>query len=147
MRHKLFTASLLAASLSAFVIGGAAQKSQQNPQDQTTQGQSTPGMMGGGMMGQSGGQGQGMMGGGMMGQMTTHHQQMSTLMNKLMESMAAIQNEKDPEALKSKLEEHQALLNQMHSQMTQQGKMMQMMSGQIKTNCPVGGDVNKAPSQ
>lgn len=150
MRHKLFTASLVAASLSAFVIGGAAQKSQQNPQDQTTQGQSTPGMMGGGMMGQSGGQGQGMMGSGMigmMGQMTNHHQQMSTLMNKLRESMTAIQNEKDPEALKSKLAEHQALLNQMQSQMTQQGKMMQMMSGQIKTNCPVAGDVNKDPSQ
>ena len=145
MRHKLFTASLLAASLSAFVIGGAAQKSQQNPQDQTTQGQSKPGMMG-----QGAGQGQGMMGGGMMGmmgQITNHHQQMSTLMNKLRESMTAIQNEKDPEALKSKLAEHQALLNQMHGQMMQQGKMMQMMSGQIKTNCPLSGDVSKAPSQ
>jgi hypothetical protein len=131
MRHELFIASLLAASVSAFVVGGAAQKSQQNPQDQITKGQSTPGMMGGGMM----------------GQMTTHHQQVSTVMNQLMESMAAIQNEKDPEALKSKLAEHQALLNQMHSQMMQQGKMMQMMSGQIKTNCPEGGDVNKAPSQ
>ena len=101
-------------------------------------------------MGQGAGQGQGMMGGGMMGmmgQMTTHHQQMSTLMNKLRESMTAIQNEKDPEALKSKLAEHQALLDQMHSQMTQQGKMMQMMSGQIKTNCPAGADVSKKPSQ
>jgi hypothetical protein len=150
MRHKLFAASLLAASLTAFVIGGAAQKSQVNPQDQTTQGQSTPGMMGGGMMGQSGGQGQGMMGGdmmGMMGQMSTHHQQMSTLMNQLKESMTAIQNEKDPEAQKSKLAEHQALLNQMQSQMTRQGKMMQMMSGQIKTNCPMGSDVSKTPSK
>ena len=63
----------------------------------------------------------------MMGQMTTHHQQMSSLMNKMMSSMAGIQNEKDPDALKSKLAEHQALLNQMHNQMTQQGKMMQMM--------------------
>ena len=149
MRHKLFTVLSLAASLAAFVIGGAAQKSQQNPQDQTTQVQSKPGMMGGGMMGQGTGRGQGMMGGGMVGmigQMATRHQQMSTLMNKMMESRAAIQNEKDPEALKSKLAEHQALLNQMHSQMMQQGKMMQMMSGQIKTNCPVGGDVNKTPS-
>ena len=149
MRHKLFVVSLLAAGLSAFVIGGAAQESQQNPQDQTPQRQSKPGMMGGSMMGEGAGQDQGMMGGGMMGmtgQMTTHHQQMSTLMNKLVESMAAIQNEKDPEALKSKLAEHQALLNQMRSQMTQQGKRMQMMSGQIKTNCPMAGDVSKAPS-
>jgi hypothetical protein len=129
MRHKLFITSLLAAGLSAFVIGGAAQESQQNPQDQSTAGQSKPGMMA-----QGAGQDQGMMGGSMMrmmGQMTTHHQQMSALMNKLMENMAAIQNEKDPEALKSKLAEHQALLNQMHSQMMQQGKMMQMMSVQI----------------
>src|SRR5271169_4284544 len=148
MRHKLITASLLAAGLTAFVVGGAAQKSQQNSQDQTTQSQSNPGMMGGGMMGQ--GAGQGMMSGGtmgMMGQMTTQHQQMSTLMNKMLESMAAIQNEKDPDALKSKLAEHQELMNQMHSQMMQQGKMMQMMSGQIKTSCPAGGDVNKKPSQ
>ena len=150
MRHKLFTASLLAASLSAFVIGGAAQKSQQNSQDQTTQGQSAPGMMRGGMMGQGADQGQGMMGGGMMGmmsQMTTHHQQMSTLMNKLMESMSAIQNEKDPEALKSKLAEHQALLNQMRSQMMQQGNTMQMMSGQIKQNCPAVGEAAKPPTK
>lgn len=147
MTHKLFTASLLAASLSAFVIGGAAQKSQQIARDQTTQGQSKPGMMGGGMMGQGAGQDQGMMGGGMMGQMTTHHQQMSTLMNKLRESMAAIQSEKDPAALKSKLAEHRALLDQMHSQMIQQGNMMRKMSGQMTTNCPMAGDVNKAPSQ
>ena len=55
MRHKLFSASLLAASLMAFVIGGAAQKLQRDSQDQTTQSQSKPGMMDGGMMGQSGG--------------------------------------------------------------------------------------------
>jgi hypothetical protein len=125
---------LLATSLTILVIGGAAQKSQQNSQDQTTQSQSNPGMMGGGMM-------------GMMGQMTTHHQQMSALMNKMIESMTAIQNEKDPEALKSKLAEHQALMNQMRSQMNQQGNMVQMMSGQIKTSCPAGGDVSKTPSQ
>jgi hypothetical protein len=150
MRHKLFTASLLAATLTAFVIGGAAQKSQQNAQDQTTQGQTKPGMMGGGMMGQGAGQGQGMMGGGMMGmmgQMTTHHQQMSTLMNKLMQSIAAIRNEKDPEALKSKLAEHQALLDQMRTQMMQQGNRMQMMSGQIKQNCPAASEPVKPPTK
>ena len=144
MRHKLFTASLLAATLTAFVIGGAAQKSQQNPQDQTTQGQTKPGMMDGGMMGQ------GMMVGGMMGmmgQMTTHHQQMSTLMNNLMQSMAAIRNEKDPEALKSKLAEHQTLLDQMRTQMMQQGNRMQMMSGQIKQNCPAASEPVKPPTK
>jgi uncharacterized coiled-coil protein SlyX len=72
---------------------------------------------------------------------------MTTLMNKMMESMAAIQNEKDPEALKSKLAEHQALLNQMRSQMMQQGKMMQMMNGQIKQSCPGRGDTSKPPAK
>ena len=145
MRFKLFGVSLLAASLSAFVIGGAAQQSQQNPTDQTTSGQSMPGMMGHGM-GQGMGQGQGMMNGGMtgmMGQMRTHHQQMSTLMNKLMTSMTAIQNEKDPQALKSKLAEHQALLDKMRSEMMQQGKMMQNMSDQIKSACPAAGNSSK----
>ena len=146
MRHKLFTASLFMASLLAFVVSGAAQKSQQDPQDQTTQGQSKPGMTDGATMDRSAGQGQAMMGCCMMGmtsQMTTHHQQMSTLMNKLMESMAAIQNEKDPKALKSMLAKHQALLNQMHSHITQQANMMQMMPD----HCPMVGDVSKAPSQ
>jgi hypothetical protein len=100
-----------------FGIGFAAQRSSAN---QTQSGQST--------------QGQGMM--GMMDQMTTHHQTMSRLMNKMMEYIATIQNEKDPEALKSKLAEHQALLKQMQSQMMQQGNMMQMMSGQIKQSYP-----------
>jgi hypothetical protein len=138
MRHKLLTAALLATSLTMFVIGGAAQKPRQNSQDQTNQSQSNPGMMDGGMMGQSGAQGA-MMGGGMvgmMGQMTTHHEQMSALMNKMIESMTAIQGEKDTEALKSKLAEHRALMNQMRSQMMQQGNMMQMMSGQVKISCP-----------
>lgn len=80
---------------------------------------------------------------GMMGQMTTHHQQMTELMNKLMQNMTAIQNEKDPAALKAKLAEHQALLQQMHEQMTQQGAMMHQMSGQIQQNCPMMG--NTAP--
>ena len=150
MRYKLFAALSLSLSLSAFVMGGAAQKQQPNPQGQTTQGQSTagqstPGMMGGGMMGQGAGGHQGMM--GMMGKMTTHHQEMSALMSKLMESMAAIQNEKDPEALKSKLADHRALLDQMRGQMMQQGQMMQMMSGQIHANCATPGDAGKSPSQ
>ena len=146
MRHKLLAGTIFAATLSAFVIGGAAQKSQQNAQDQTTQDESKPGMMCQGCMM---GQGQGMMGSmmGMMGQMTTHHQQMSEVVNKLMQSMTAIQNEKDPAALKSKLAEHGALLKKMHDQMMQQGNMMRNMSGQMKTNCPMASDVSKAPPQ
>jgi hypothetical protein len=143
MKSKILTSAFLAAVVFAFGIGSAAQRSSadQTQQGQTTQDRTNSGMMGGGMMGG----GQGMM--GMMGQMSTHHQTMSALMNKMMESMAAIQNEKDPEALKSKLAEHQALLNQMHGQMMQQGNMMQMMSGQIKQSCPGTGDTAKSPAK
>ncbi len=139
MKTKVLTSAFLAAGLLAFGIGASAQHSHDHSQDQTTQSQSQPGMMGGGMMGQGAGQGQ-----GMMGQMTAHHQQMSTLVNKVMESMAAIQSEKDPEALKSKLAEHQVLLNQMQGQMMQQGKMM---SGQVEQSCPGAGETPKPPAK
>jgi len=135
MKTKILTGSLLTAVLLATGFWAAPQRlsANQTPQDPATQGQPKTGMMG---------QGQGMMGGmtGMMGQMGTHHQQMTTLMNKLMESMKAIQNEKDPAALKSKLAEHQALLLQMRGHMAEQSKMMQMMSGQAKQSCPGASD-------
>lgn len=83
----------------------------------------------------------------MMGQMTTHHQQMSSLMNKLMANMTAIQKEKDPEALKSKLAEQQSMLNEMHNQMSQQDKMMQRMSDQMKAECPAGAAASNPPSK
>ena len=147
MKAKIFTSMILAGTLFAFGLGSAAKRSSaaRAPHDQAMQGQTNSGMMG-----QGAAQNQGMMSGGMtgmMGQMMAHHQTMSALMNKMMESMAAIQNEKDPEVLKSKLAEHQALLNQMHGQMMQQGNMMQMMSGQIKQSCPGTGDTAKSPAK
>jgi hypothetical protein len=96
------------------------------------------GPMGHGMMG-----GHRMMGGQMMmGQMTTQHQEMSQLMSKMMQSMAAINAEKDPAKLKALLAEHTALLDQMHSKMMSQGNMMHQMTGQLK-NCPAMGDTSK----
>ncbi len=149
MKTKILTGALLVPALLAFGIRALPQQTSPGPaqQGQTAPGQQNQGMMcpcqgmmGQGTMGQGMmGQGQGMMGGGMpmmMGQMATHHQQMTTLMNKLMQSMKAIQNEKDPTALKSKLAEHQALLDQMRGHMMQQGKMMQMMPGKANPNCP-----------
>lgn len=128
MRHKMITASILASALSIFAVGGAvAQHEEHHPQNQTAQDQSKLGTTGGGMM----------------GQMMSHHQQMTGLMNKLMESMKAIEAEKDPAALKQKLAEHRALLEQMHSQMMQQGGMMQSLSGKSQENCPMMGDSNK----
>jgi hypothetical protein len=169
MKATILTSSFLATALLVFGVGAAAQRSSvnQTQQDQTTQSQSQSGTMGGGMMGegamgggmmgqgmgqgQGQGQGRGMMGNGasmmsMMGQMTTHHQQMSALMTQLMQNMTAIINEKDPVALKSKLAEHQALLNQMHSQMMQQGNVMKRMSGQISSNCPAAAAGNNSNS-
>jgi hypothetical protein len=137
MRFKMFSAMLVVGVLSVFAVAAAAQHEEHHADQQTTQSQTQLGMMG---------QGQGTMGGGMMGmmnmigQMTSHHQEMSDLMNKLMQSMTAIQNEKDPAALKQKLAEHSALLKQMHDQMMQQGNMMQSMSGMMMSNCPAAGN-------
>jgi len=87
------------------------------------------------------------MGGGMMmSQMMTHHQEMSQLMSKMMESMAAMNNEKDPAKLKGMIAKHGALLDQMHEKMMGQGAMMQNMSGQMK-NCPMMGDTAKPASK
>ena len=110
----------LAAVISAFGAAAVAQQQQgssSEPSSQPSQNQPCqPGTMGGGMMG-----------GGMMGQMGNHHQQMMDNMTKLMQSMSAIEAEKDPAALKQKLAAHKALLEQMRSQMMQQGSMMQRM--------------------
>jgi hypothetical protein len=84
-----------------------------------------------------------MMGGNMMmGQMTTQHQEMTQLMSKMMQSMAAINAEKDPAKLKALLAEHTALLDQMHGKMMGQGNTMHEMAGQMK-NCPAMGDASK----
>src|SRR5579871_3052797 len=90
--------------LSAFVVAVAQQPpapSQPSPPGQTA------GTMGCGMMGSMN---SGPMGGGPMGMpaMAARHQQMVDLMDKLMQSMSAIEAEKDPAALKSKLAAHRA---------------------------------------
>jgi hypothetical protein len=95
----------------------------------------------------SGPTGRGMMGGGMMmGQMMAQHQDMSQLMSKMMQSMTAINSEKDPAKLKALLAEHTALMDQMRNKMMGQGNMMQNMAGQMK-NCPGMGDAGKPGSK
>ena len=130
MKSKAIVVPILAAAFSLFVFGRAiAQHDEHHTQDQTAQDQSKAGMMG---------QSQNMVGGGMMGmmgQMSSHHQQMFRLMEKLMASMKAIEEEKDPTALQSKLSEHRALLEQMHAQMNQEGSLMGGMSDAMKTSC------------
>jgi len=93
--------------------------------------------------GKSGPMGHGMMNGHMMmGQMTTQHQEMSQLMSKMMQSMTAMNAEKDPVKLKALFAEHAALMDQMHTKMMGQGTMMHDMAGQMK-NCPGMGEVGK----
>jgi len=124
MKPKMIAVSVLATALSAFAVESArAQHDEHHSQDQAAHEQSKTGMMGGIA-------GQNMM--GMMSQMKGHQQQMFRLMEKLMASMKGIQEEKDPAALRSKLAEHQALLNQMHDQMTQQGRVMGSMSDMMQ---------------
>ena len=89
----------------------------------------------------------GMMSGSqMMGQMMTHHQGMSELMNKMTQSMTAINNEKDPAKLKALLAEHAALMDQMRTKMMGEGTMMQNISGQMG-NCQMMGETGKTASK
>jgi hypothetical protein len=78
----------------------------------------------------------------MMGQMMAQHQEMSELMSKMMQSMTAINAEKDPAKLKALLAEHAALMNRMHGEIMSQGNMMHDMAGQMK-NCPGIGETGK----
>lgn len=82
--------------------------------------------MGGGMM-------MGMSMGMMMGQMSAHHEEITETMAKVMQSMNALQNEKNEKALRSKLAEHRALLDQLQTQLQEEGgtmrNMTQMMGG------------------
>jgi len=130
---KAIAVAALTLAMSAFAAGGFVQRPTQDQTSQPPLQQPAPrvmpgmgaGPMGGGPMGNMMGGG----GAGQMGEMMTRHQQMMSNMNKLMQSMAAIEAEKDPAALKAKLAEHRAVLEQMRSQMMHQGEMMQQMMG------------------
>ena len=142
--RSIFAVTVLAGALSVFVVVGMAQRAQENPSAQSQQNPGMPGMMGGGAMGQGsmmGGQGQSMTGQSMLGQsmtkMMAQHQQMTELMNKMTQSMAALQAEKDPKALASKLAEHRALLEQMRTLMGNQGGMMNQAAQQFAQGCPM----------
>lgn len=130
MRHKSAVLTIGLSLLAVFAAFGLAQQS--NPsQDQSGAGPMGHGMMGGGMM---------------MGQMMTQHQEMSQLMTKMTEGMAAIKGEQDPAKLKALIAEQSALLDQMRARMMGQGNMMQKMAGQTK-NCPMMGNSDKSASK
>jgi hypothetical protein len=127
---KAIGAAALTLAISAFAAGGLVPRLSQDHASPPAVQQPTLGMM------QRMGSGMGSM--GQMQQMTNRHQQMTERMNKLMQSMAAIEAEKDPAALKAKLAEHRALLEQMRSHMMQQDEMMQQMMG-CTTEAPAAG--------
>lgn len=65
---------------------------------------------------------------GIVDKMTTQNKDMADLMTKLTQSIAAIQNEKDPAVLKSRITEHAALLAELDSRLTQAGDTIQKLS-------------------
>jgi hypothetical protein len=129
MSHKGVVVILASGALALFSLVIVAQ--QQNNPSQEKVGPMGRGMMSGGMM---------------MNQMMAQHQDMSQLMSKMMQSMTAINNEKDPGKLKALLAEHAALMNQMRSKMTGQGNMMQNVMSQMR-NCPGMSDAAKSASK
>ncbi len=147
MKTKTLAPLILPAILFAVAVAGVAQQNTE-PQAPPVQGQCKPGMMTGGMMSR-GMMSQEMKNGGMtemMGQMMAHHAQMAELMGKLQQSMAAIEKEKDPAALKAKLAKHRAFLEQMRSLVIQQGGMMQGAQG-AAANCPMTGGTEQPESK
>lgn len=74
------------------------------------------------------------MGGGMMGQMAEHksemmggHREVAQLVDRLAQSFAAIQAEKNPAALTKALAEHGALLKELQTKIQAHGAMMEKM--------------------
>ena len=118
MRYKRAVVLVLAAPLAAFALASSARQPTQESRDETIQDQSKPGVPGGTIMGP------GM--NGMPSRTMTRHEEICETMDKLMKSMTAIENEKDPAALKSRLAEHRALLEDMRDQVILQSMMYEV---------------------
>lgn len=118
MRYKRVAILIFAAPLAAFAIASSARHPTQESRDQTIQDQSNPGVRGGTIMGP------GM--NVMTSRIMTRHEEICETVDKLMDSMTAIENEKDPAALKSRLAEHRALLEHVQDQLIQQSMMYEM---------------------
>lgn len=129
MNQKTTTvAFLLLAALSVSAIVAVAQHSQHHPAQATPNEEPKTGsMMSRKMMSEG---------------MIAHHQKMETLVDQLLESFAALQNETNPAAAKDKLAEHGALLEQLQNKFKERSKMMQKMTEHMK-NCPMMGGEQK----
>jgi hypothetical protein len=134
MKKKAIGTILVAAVIAATTISAAPQGSKTESANRN-ESQSTT--MPQGMMGHDAMSGGSM---GMMGQMSAHHQEMSKLMDQMMQNMTAMRGETNPAALKGMMGEQEALLKKMHDQMMQHEGMMtkmhQMMSDHEGMGCP-----------
>ncbi|MBI3895020.1 MAG: hypothetical protein HY313_03725 [Acidobacteria bacterium] len=122
MKLKTMIAAMLLFVLSLFTFGAAAQRSEHHP-EQSPKKSGSP--MSGGMMSQD-----------MMAQhqkMMTQHQEMGKLIDQLVKSFSALENEKDTALLRKKLAENNTLLKQLQSKFQQNSGMMGMMGQMAQT--------------
>jgi hypothetical protein len=112
--RNLFAAMVVGAGLMG---SGAWAQHEDHHQDQAAP---AADQAGGGKMG-------GMMGGMMSGNMMMGQNETGKLVEQLMQNLAAMEAEKDPAALKTKLAEHSALLKELQAKVQRQGHMMEMM--------------------
>jgi hypothetical protein len=133
MRNIFFLSIFAVATL--LVIGAVAQ--QATPADKSAGMMPMGQMMGqmGQMMGQMNQMTGQMM--GQMGQMMTTRAELAKVTDQLVNGFAAIENEKDPAALKQKLAEHGKLLKELQTKLQGQSHMMEHMHGMMM------GDRNK----
>jgi hypothetical protein len=129
MKRTVLTASILTAALLTFAAGNTfAQHEMHHPDGSVALAQSQTSPAQPAATGSA-------MGGGMMAKMMDRQKQTSDLVAKLMASMDTIESEKNATALKQKLTEHRALLEQLQKQ-TSMGEMMKNMPGMM------GNDAN-----
>lgn len=106
----------VACGIGLFIVGASAQH-EEHHKDQAappaTQADSAKPGMAGGMMSHM--------------QMMNAEQETAKLTDELLKSFAAIQSEKDPAALKAKLEAHGALLKELQAKVQSHAHMMEMM--------------------
>jgi len=69
---------------------------------------------------------------------TAHHQEMQELVHRLLESVAALENEKDLDAIKSKLSEHRRVLEQLQDEISRCSERMTKTSQQGRHLCRMG---------
>lgn len=74
--------------------------------------------------------------------MMSHHREMVELVDQLRKSLDTLESEKEPSAMKQKLAEHRALLDQLQTKMKHGSEMMQQMNEHMKT-CPMMGSGHK----